>query len=306
MNDCSKLIQFDTVSISNDLTEFLSITKFIKKENYEEAKAKASGKILEILDLDFEHYQNNLTKLTQKFNLTNFTESKYDYYHHVLSPSAAKIYADCIRQNSNNQLSAWVESINENKIIIGVKNGLTGNSRVKYRIVGAKPNNKPSVLNSQSEEHLMFDYNPSMNFSIVLTSKNLESEAIDSVSITIPKKRKFEIKTEAGRQLEGFIRAGAGCHNNRKGCAFCVELNFIADEGFELKPETLKQESVEVVGGPGLLSCDIQWHKIEVDGEVKKMIGYAHNITGNSPHTQGISKYKFSIRQSKEVLIEII
>lgn len=49
----------------------------------------------------------------------------------------------------------------EKSITNGVKNGFGGNASVKYRVVGAKPNNKPTILSSGSEEHLLFEYDSS-------------------------------------------------------------------------------------------------------------------------------------------------
>lgn len=121
---------------------------------------------------------------------------------------------------------------------------------------------------------------------------------------TYTRTRNFEIKKEY-KLLEGVIEAGAGCQGNSSGCAYSTQLNFIADTDTRLMPETLKLESSTVIGGPGVRSCAFQWSQVETGGFIKKMVGSAYSIDGNSGNTQGQTRYRYTVRQVKETLVGI-
>ena len=70
-------------------------------------------------------------------------------------------------------------------------------------------------------------------------------------------------------------------------------------------PETLKLESSTVIGGPGVRNCSFQWSQTVTNGLVKKMVGYAYSIDGNSGNTQGTTRYRYTVKQVKETLVGI-
>jgi hypothetical protein len=130
------------------------------------------------------------------------------------------------------------------------------------------------------------------------------AKVISACDGTYTRTGSFNIKKEY-KLLEGVIEAGAGCQGNSAGCAYSTQLNFIADTDTRLMPETLKLESSTVIGGPGVRNCAFQWSQVETGGFVKKMVGSAYSIDGNSGHTQGQTRYRYTVRQVKETLTGI-
>lgn len=56
MDNCSQLIQFDTFQTSGSLIEFLTISKLIKEDNYEQEKTNASSNIMDFYSGDYEQF----------------------------------------------------------------------------------------------------------------------------------------------------------------------------------------------------------------------------------------------------------
>lgn len=105
------------------------------------------------------------------------------------------------------------------------------------------------------------------------------------------------------KTLDSFIEIGAGCQGNSTECAYCKEIYFIADMNYTLIPETLIKTFEVAISPYPVRSCRIEWHN--VDSEVKRMIGYAHEIVGSNEDTQSQSRYFYTITQIKESIVEI-
>jgi hypothetical protein len=160
-NDCQQLIQFDTIQTSDEMGNMYSILELVNESNFENAKTNLGAKFAEYFTGNYSQFSEKRSDLRKMFSKNGISFSKSDYYHHVLSKESARIYAECIARTTSKPISAWVEAIMEDEIVIGIKNGLSGNSDIVYEIIGEniKAAPKDNKLTSGSVKNILFDYN---------------------------------------------------------------------------------------------------------------------------------------------------
>lgn len=308
MNNCKDLIQFDTFKASTSLTDVFSVLNFIEKENYDSAKTNASLQALGLegyLAGDFENFNEKKSKLRELFSSIGYRNLESYYYHHVLNSEGAKAYAECLRINSNNPLSIWIDEILENEIIVGVKNGMGGNATVEYEVVNDKPlYNQPAQLLSGSEDLLVFNYDANADFMVIIKGKEILTNQSVSCRVSVPKKRNFEIRHER-KEISGHVRVGAGGYGSIYNNQYMRSFTFTADPGFYLLPDTLRQYDDEKEMGPGVMTYNIHTETDVINGEVKRLNVYADGISGASRDTMSIIKIPFSIIQEDQYLVEV-
>lgn len=299
---CNDLIQFDTVESSNSLVNFYSFLSFVNEQNYENAKNNISGSYLDYFSGSYENFLEKKKNLTKLFQQIGYTDIQNNYRHHILSPVGAKAYAECIRENSKKQLSVWIESITSDRIAIGIKNGLGGNSIIDVTVENDSIEKKIE-LPSNSEDFVIFNYDSKFDVMIKVRSVERNINSVLSEIITVPKVRNFKEYYE-DKELVGYIEIGAGGYDSYEKNSYCRDFIFVADTDFILLPETLKQSERKVLGQHSIRSFNPIVEEIDQHVEVKQLKISANSITGSHKHTQSQERVYYSIIERRKFITE--
>ena len=261
-DSCERLIQFDTVTSSEEYASIYTTLEMIDESNYENAKKNLGVKLPEFLSGNYSEFSEKRSQLRKMMDHSNTTFSKSNYYHHVLSAAGAQLYADCIAKNSGRPISAWIEAKMDTIIIIGIKNGMPGNSNIEFELSGAIPSTplKDNSLSSGSIKHLIFTYDKKTDFALIVSGNIKAIGSIQSTVIVVPKVVKIVKKNER-RKLTGKIKCGAGCQSKNSGCQEVRDFVFTADPDFYLLDSTLQKGAETIVGGPGVRNYSIEIKK---------------------------------------------
>lgn len=300
MNECEKLIQFNTNAISRDYATRFAALKFVNQDNYEEMKQKYGAEVPDYFSGSYDEFKTKRNQLTSLFVAAGYSSLQESYYQHSLSPEGAKAYAICMAEKSNKPIAAWIESITDDRIAIGVRCGLRAGAEVTLNIFGAQPINPPTPLGAGAVQFLLFEYNSKKDFIVIMNSV----EGADGISIVLPKVRNFEIRKER-KEISGTMTCGAGCHGNSSGCYQFTDVILAADPDFYLLPETLREINRRVLGGPGIRQVLFTWVEDKVGGQVRRLIGHPHSVDGQSGDTQGIIEIAWSVIAEKQYLVEM-
>jgi hypothetical protein len=305
MNECEKLIQFNTTAINRDFATQFSVLKFVNQDNYELLKQKYEASIPGYFSGSYDDFKQKRNQLTQLFIAAGFTSLQESYYHHGLSPEGAKAYSECVAKTTNEPIAAWIEAITESNVVVGVRCGLGGDVTAHLSITGTnQPQNSPEPLKANSQDALVFDYDPRKDFTIAIKCTIEESGATSFRVISLPKTRRFEIQKER-KEITGNMICGAGCQGNSTGCYMYTDVMLAADPDFYLLPETLIETSRRVIGGPGIKTVQFSWVEDKIGEKVRRLIGHPYAVEGSSGHTQGIVEITWRVIAEREYLVEV-
>ena len=304
-DQCEPLIQFDTVITSDEFASTYTLLELVNESNYESAKKSLDVKIPDYFTGNFKEFQEKRSELKRMIDQSNTTYSKSNYYHHILSGTGAMLYAECLAKNSNKPIAAWVEARTDSVIIIGIRSGLIGDSKIEYQISGAVPQNPgpDNILTSGSIKHFSFDYNTKKDFSVIFTGTIKNNGGTQSTVVIVPKTVKL-VKKYDRKLLSGKIKCGAGCQNNRYGCEEVRDLTFVADPDFNLVENSLRKGKEVVVGGPGVRNYKVDIRKEDSGRQLKRLTLHPRDVEGNDPHGQGLIEVEYTITQERVYIEE--
>jgi hypothetical protein len=308
MDECSSALQFDTQTLSRNLSSRISFFEYVNKDNYEELKKNYGASVPGYFDGSFEEFQTKREKLTTLIARSQIHTLHENYFQHTLSPAGAQAYAECLALKSQNIISAWVDKIGADVITIKVKTGVLGDEKVTYVVSQADPNEAPVELGAGSMQTLSFWYNPRAGITININAKAKLSGGSQGVSLLIPGVRKLEQKTER-KELTTYVEAGAGCQGNSAGCMISLDSAFVADAGWRLVPETLvetRRERVWPLGGALYAMRLEQEVTMNSDGEAVRIDVRPRGQNATDPHTQCNWRIYLSCQQERDFIAEVV
>jgi hypothetical protein len=301
---CENLIQFDVESINSNITTKYEMLQFIDQHNYEEMKTKYSVEFPQYFSGSYDQFKLQRNELTKLFLAAGYANQQTSSYRRTLSPASAEAYGRCMAENSHKPISAWIGKSTEDKIAITLRNGL--HEDVDYDVIGAKPIGPYGVLPEGGTQVLMFEYNQAKDFMVAFNGIGRSTGTADTALVQVDKVRQFEVR-KSQKEMTSTFTCGAGCHDDRAGCRIFTDAVFVADQDYYLLLDSRKVLQVEVIGGPGLMSYEMQWIDDSADGtRPRRLIAHPVNMVGNSVDTQGIIQGVCSVIAEREYLVEVV
>jgi hypothetical protein len=313
-NECEKLIQFDTVSMTSNLATMYSATRLVNQDNYEELKTKYAADVPGYFDGSYDDFKLKRSHLSELFMSAGFTGLQQAYMNHSLSATGAALYSQCLAQQGFKPISAWISSKTGKQLAVTVKASPAGG--VTFDVIGATPvlsdvqrdevkKNKGHKLSAGGSTILLFDSLPKNDFLAIFLAKVDKSNFTDATEVSLPALRRFEIRKEQ-KELTAVLMCGAGGKGNTAGNQIARDAVFVAADGYYLKPDTVQVVNENVVGGPGVKAYTIRWVNGAAQGPVTRLVGHPYDVDGNNGDTQGIIEVTCKVVAEREYLVEVV
>lgn len=303
---CEQLIQFDVEAVTSSLTNRYTMLQYINQQNYETLKTQYSANFPEYFSGSYDQFKQQRNELTKLFIAAGYTDIQTSSYRRTLSAEGAAAYARCLAEHSNKLVAAWVEGTTNSKILIAMHNGRKED--IRYTVVGAKPSTPDTVqeLGGGGTKVLEFPYNPNEPFLIAFNAVGADSDEMGSTIVELERERHFEIR-KAQKELIATFTCGAGGDDSRDKNRMSSDAFFVADQDYYLLYNSCKVVRVDILGGPGLASYEVDWIA-DTDGNAKprRIITHPFNMLGNDNHTQGIILVTCSVIAEREYLVEVV
>ena len=300
---CEDLIQFDIEAVTSSITNKYSMLQFINQQNYEQMKLDYSANFPEYFSGDYNQFKQQRNELTKLFIAAGYSNVQTSSYRRTMSAASAAAYAKCLAENSHKPISAWVEKYSEDKIFINIRNGLK--ESIKYDVLGQPHPETEGVLTGFGVKALEFNYDPARNFLVAINATGVDSDIQDTAIVELEKVRNFEVR-KAQKEITVTFTCGAGGYGSPERNRMSSDAVFVADEDYYLLYHTRKVVRIDILGGPGLLSYDLQWlTEGDPTPRLRRIIAHPSNMVGNSKDQQGIILVTCSIIAEREYLVEV-
>ena len=267
-------------------------------------KKNANAQYGSLFSGSYEEYKQNLSTFTSEFKASGFTSVNENYYNNTVNGESVKAYIECIKSNSKDPFRIWVVSETDNKITIGVKNGYSGNTKLKVETFDENCIGKQSdEITSGSETSFTFKKNKYEDFSVNFKGTETTTLAAYIGNITIPKKRNIIVE-KTTKELLGTLECRAGGFGDVRGNRYVRNFTFVADNGYSILPNSLKLIE-EIKGGIGVNSYTFAEPKLTIENnKVVKLILEFLDVVGNDKDQQGGATLRFKVMQEKIKFVE--
>ncbi len=298
--DCAKALVMNEEYRTSDLASSYLRMSYFDRDSYDESSKKFAEEIFGLGALDYEKFSQRREKLRQMMIDSGVNMSSQSTIIRTLSSEAASAYSQCISQNSDGLISAWIDKVVDNTVSVMLKTGFGGKANVEVTVAGdVMPNEgRVHLLQGNSQRTLTFNLPSKKDALITINATEKTIDFSSAVSLVLECSKRFELRHEI-QLLTTTIEVGAGCHGSSSGCQIARMGSIIAPANFYLLPETFRFRERTIVGGPGVRDWSISKKETARNGEILRIDIFPHSVDGNDGHAQGIEliTYECSARR---------
>jgi hypothetical protein len=304
--NCEAALQYDVTAISQNVIAKISVLNTVNSSNYEESKQKFGVSIPGYFGGSFSDFSSKRQSLVSSLSSQRATYSQSNFFQRLLSPAGAKAFSECVAQQSNALVTAWISSGQRTDYVtVTIKKNSAGSGNINFTVtaidgvVQQGQSGTTQTLSTNSTQTLLFKSPKSAQFLIVINATDAGSGASGSVTVEMPPYVEYRMQ-RSFQSLTAIGMCGAGGNGSTAGSPMRSNANFAAPAGYALDPSSVHLVKREKPSGWQYgLARDPQftWTRLPEDAEFPRtMVGTPGPCEGENGHTQGRVDFTWEIQ----------